>query len=106
MADDYDSGDDLLAGIDLDELTSPQKRARGEDDHDGSVPVKRIRPQSAGAQDAGNVDLARRILREQFGFDDFRYEQEKAIEAILRGDNTLVVFPTGAGKSLCYQVSC
>ena len=43
-------------------------------------------------------------LREAFGFDRFRAGQEGIIDAILAGRSVLAVMPTGAGKSLCYQV--
>jgi ATP-dependent DNA helicase RecQ len=49
-------------------------------------------------------DPKRRILKEIFGFDDFRPGQTTAIEALLAGRHVLSVMPTGAGKSLCYQV--
>ncbi|MFQ5854632.1 MAG: RecQ family ATP-dependent DNA helicase [Anaerolineae bacterium] len=44
-------------------------------------------------------------LREQFGFHDFRPGQEAAITQLLTGRHTLVVMPTGAGKSLIYQLA-
>ncbi len=44
------------------------------------------------------------ILRDVFGFDRFRADQEAVIELLSHGENALVVMPTGAGKSLCYQV--
>ena len=43
-------------------------------------------------------------LKTVFGHDDFRPGQEEVIDTILSGDNVLAVMPTGAGKSLCYQV--
>jgi ATP-dependent DNA helicase RecQ len=46
---------------------------------------------------------ARKILAERFGFDDFQYRQFEPIQAVLRGRDTLVVMPTGSGKSLVYQ---
>ncbi len=46
----------------------------------------------------------RRALREIFGFDDFRPGQEDAVAGALEGRDALVVMPTGAGKSLCYQL--
>ena len=41
----------------------------------------------------------------RFGHADFREGQRAPIEAVLRGDDAVVVMPTGAGKSLCYQVA-
>ena len=49
-------------------------------------------------------DPKRRILKDVFGFDDFRPGQAMAIETLLAGRPVLTVMPTGAGKSLCYQV--
>jgi ATP-dependent DNA helicase RecQ len=44
------------------------------------------------------------ILRETFGFASFRGVQEQVIDRVMAGEHTLAVMPTGAGKSLCYQV--
>ncbi|MBL7997282.1 MAG: RecQ family ATP-dependent DNA helicase [Candidatus Kapabacteria bacterium] len=44
------------------------------------------------------------ILNRYFGFAGFRNGQREIIDAVLAGDDTLVVMPTGGGKSLCYQV--
>ena len=44
------------------------------------------------------------ILREKFGYSSFRPGQGEVIDAILAGTDALAVMPTGAGKSLCYQI--
>ncbi len=44
------------------------------------------------------------ILRNTFGFQEFRGVQRQVVERVMRGAHTLAVMPTGAGKSLCYQV--
>jgi ATP-dependent DNA helicase RecQ len=44
------------------------------------------------------------ILKQTFGFDHFRGVQSQVISRVLAGDHTLAVMPTGAGKSLCYQL--
>jgi ATP-dependent DNA helicase RecQ len=44
------------------------------------------------------------VLASRFGFSDFRPGQERVIEALLAGRSALAVFPTGGGKSLCYQL--
>ncbi|MDE0407506.1 MAG: DNA helicase RecQ [Alphaproteobacteria bacterium] len=44
------------------------------------------------------------VLRRVFGFEAFRGHQRAAIDAVVRGEDALVLMPTGAGKSLCYQV--
>ena len=45
-----------------------------------------------------------RALHEHFGLDSLRPGQEAAVGRLLRGRDTLCLFPTGAGKSLCYQL--
>ena len=43
-------------------------------------------------------------LKEYFGFDDLRHGQQQVIETILSGQSAAAIFPTGSGKSLCYQL--
>src|SRR3546814_7677117 len=47
---------------------------------------------------------ARRVLREVFGYYDFRPGQEEVIAALIGGTSVLTVMPTGSGKSLCFKV--
>ncbi|WP_417518793.1 DNA helicase RecQ [Minwuia sp.] len=47
---------------------------------------------------------AKKELKRAFGFDDFRPGQSQVVEALLSGRDALAVMPTGAGKSLCYQI--
>ena len=50
------------------------------------------------------MQAARRTLSEVFGYDSFRPGQESVVAAILQGRDVMAVMPTGAGKSLCYQI--
>ena len=44
------------------------------------------------------------LLKRVFGFDHFRGVQQQVVDRVLAGRHTLAVMPTGAGKSLCYQL--
>jgi ATP-dependent DNA helicase RecQ len=55
-------------------------------------------------QSHGMVDEVRRVARERFGISRLHREQERAILTVLGGKDTLLILPTGGGKSLCYQL--
>ncbi len=44
------------------------------------------------------------VLRDTFGYSSYKYEQKEIIETVLSENHTLAIMPTGAGKSLCYQI--
>ena len=57
------------------------------------------------ALDGGNLEQrATEVLGDRFGFASFRAGQDELVAAILSGRDAMGVMPTGAGKSLCYQV--
>ena len=47
---------------------------------------------------------AKEVLKFYFGYESFKTGQEEIIEAILSANDVLAIMPTGAGKSICYQV--
>ena len=49
-------------------------------------------------------EILHQKLKEFFGFDSFKGEQEAVIRHLIEGNNTFVLMPTGGGKSLCYQL--
>jgi ATP-dependent DNA helicase RecQ len=48
--------------------------------------------------------MIEQTLARTFGYDGFRAGQEQAIRAVIAGRSTAAIFPTGSGKSLCYQL--
>ncbi len=52
----------------------------------------------------GKIEQARKVLKQYFGYEDFREGQAQLIRAVLSGRDALGIMPTGAGKSICFQV--
>src|SRR4051812_31141042 len=60
--------------------------------------------QGVGAASPPDAAGLRRKLREHFGFFRFRPGQERAVQAAIEGRDTIVIMPTGSGKSVCFQL--
>jgi ATP-dependent DNA helicase RecQ len=67
------------------------------------TPSKAAKTPKSSSPSSASVDLLT-PLREYFGFDAFRGNQEPVINNLLKGNDTFVIMPTGGGKSLCYQL--
>ena len=63
-----------------------------------------LNPSDAPQVPIGQKDELLDALHQHFGYNTFRHGQREIIEAILEGENVFAVFPTGHGKSLCYQL--
>ena len=50
------------------------------------------------------INTAKQLLKKHYGYDDFRKGQEEIISHILNKEDCLGIMPTGAGKSICYQI--
>ena len=51
-----------------------------------------------------NKEILQDSLKKIFGFNSFRGKQEEIILNLLEGNNSMVIMPTGGGKSMCYQL--
>ncbi|KAF1981821.1 ATP-dependent DNA helicase-like protein recQ [Aulographum hederae CBS 113979] len=97
---DFNSSDEaeLMA---LDSGSAGMKRKRGSTIPTAAISVKKHEQEPSFPT---SNSVATRILKNNFGLQSFRLKQELAISRLLAGGSAVVVFPTGGGKSLCYQV--
>ncbi len=65
---------------------------------------KSVRSLADKIREDKDPDLLKAILVKIFDFDSFRPFQQKVCESVVKGEDALLVMPTGAGKSLCYQL--
>jgi superfamily II DNA helicase RecQ len=106
MSDDFDlSSDDEADLLAATEEVVTSKRSYDDDPNNAQLAVKRTKNNQTSKNASPSTALANKILKARFGLDGFRLEQQAAITRILDGGSAVVVFPTGGGKSLCYQVS-
>lgn len=98
----FSSGDeadmlDLTNAVDA--STNHGHKRKASSDQTSSIVKKQANDSSHKVFESATFALSR-----NFGFKSFRLKQEQAISRILGGDSAVVVFPTGGGKSLCFQV--
>jgi superfamily II DNA helicase RecQ len=94
----FDSADevDLIALADENAPTQTTKRKSAFEDEDPPPKRPAVAPPIPSS--------ALTALTQSFGLKTFRLKQKQAISRVLNGGSALVIFPTGGGKSLCYQV--
>ncbi|KAF7872403.1 hypothetical protein EAF04_003324 [Stromatinia cepivora] len=99
----FSSGDEA----DLLDLTNAVDAASGNQSHKRKASSEQTSPiikKQATETSHKAFQSAISALNRNFGFESFRLKQEQAISRILGGESAVVVFPTGGGKSLCFQV--
>jgi len=69
-----------------------------------TTPQDSITTRLASRANFSEPPIVLQTLRSHFGFDAFREGQEPVIQTLLEGRSALAIFPTGGGKSLCYQI--
>lgn len=106
----YDQNQDDFGDIDDEDLMmaetadaigshSSQNLKRSFDFEDES-PSKKFKTENGST----SIALARKILKDTWGFSEFKHKQEQAITRLIDGGSAVVVFPTGGGKSLVFQI--
>lgn len=70
-------------------------------DFEDEPPSKKVKAETGSNS---SIALAQKILKDTWGFSKFKHKQEQAIARLIDGGSAVVVFPTGGGKSLVYQI--
>ena len=92
--------EDLMLAETSDTVGLPNQGLKRSLDSEEGSPSKKIRTENASI----STSLARKILKDTWRFSEFRHKQEEAITRLIDGGSAVVVFPTGGGKSLVYQI--
>ena len=98
--DDNDDDDLMLAESNEITVTSCSKKRKVPSDFEDDERFGDLK----NDDNAVPLALAQRILQETWGFSGFRLKQQQVIARLINGSSAVVVFPTGGGKSLVYQI--
>ena len=98
--DELDDEDLMLAESTKPDVTSSCTKRTTPSEFDDGIASKK----SKLGSDIESIAIAESILQKTWGFPNFRLKQEHAISRLITGGNAVVIFPTGGGKSLVYQV--
>ena len=90
-----------LSGWFLDTPSLPDFFPEFPEDEDSSIVVE---PPPRAVSVETSMGRARHLLKDVFGYDEFMPLQAEIITNVLEGNDSLVIMPTGGGKSLCYQL--
>ena len=97
---DVDDQDLMLAETSDATVGLPNHNLKRPFDSEDLSPSKKLKTENTSTSTA----LARKILKDTWGFAEFKHKQEQAIARLIDGGSAVVVFPTGGGKSLVYQI--
>jgi len=95
--------DDDFGDIDDEDLMAVESASLKRGCLDGPE-VERLAKKPKGSIAEDSITLAQNILTATWGFSSFRHQQAAAITRLISGGSAVVVFPTGGGKSLVYQI--
>lgn len=96
---DIDDEDLMLAEMSDVTVGLPHQDLKRSFDSEDESPSKK-----AKTENGSSIALAQKILKDIWGFSEFKHKQEQAIARLIDGGSAVVVFPTGGGKSLVYQI--